>query len=176
MNMILELFNDVGAMGPLILIFLSMYLLWDKSNLFFYYIIGVFIDAILNLVLKGMIQQPRPSEDPKTFNLALTHGKRFIFKNGLPYDIFGMPSGHTQSVLFSTVFIYLSLRKTNWLYVYLLISAMTMIHRVLFKHHTVFQVIIGAFVGICFGYFVYFLAKEKLKGRITAKKDDFGPI
>ncbi len=174
--MILELFTDVGAMGPLILIFLSMYLLWDMSNLFFYYTIGVFLNAILNLVLKGLLQQPRPSEDLKTFNLALTNGKRFVFKNGVPHDIFGMPSGHTQSMFFSTVFIYFSLRKTNWLYFYLFITALTMIQRVSYNQHTVFQVIVGAFVGICFGYFVYFLAKEKIKGRITAKKDDFGPI
>ena len=175
MNMISELFNYVGSMGPLILIILSMHLLWDKSTLFFYYIIGVFIDAILNLILKGLIQQPRPSEDHKTFNLALTHGKRFIFKNGLPHDIFGMPSGHTQSIIFSTVFMYLSLRKTNWLCVYLIISALTMMQRVVYNYHTIFQVFIGALVGTGFGYLIYFLARDKIKGRITEKRDDYGP-
>ena len=176
MNMILELFNDIGSFGPLILIFLSIHLLWDNSNLFFYYIIGVFVNAILNLVLKGLIQQPRPSEDLKTFNLALNHGKRFIFKNGIPHDIFGMPSGHTQSMIFSTVFIYLSLRKQNWLYIYVLLSLLTMTQRVVYNQHTIFQVFVGAIVGAGFGYMVYFLAREKIKGSITPKKDDFGPI
>jgi membrane-associated phospholipid phosphatase len=174
--MILELFNDIGSFGPLILIFLSIHLLWDNSNLFFYYIIGVFVNAILNLVLKGLIQQPRPSEDLKTFNLALNHGKRFIFKNGIPHDIFGMPSGHTQSMIFSTVFIYLSLRKQNWLYIYVLLSLLTMTQRVVYNQHTIFQVFVGAIVGAGFGYMVYFLAREKIKGSITPKKDDFGPI
>jgi len=176
MNTILEIFNDIGAIGPLLLFFHCIYLLWDNSNLFFYYIIGIFSNAILNLVLKGLFQQPRPSEDLKTFNLALSHGKRFIFKNGFPHDIFGMPSGHTQSILFSTVFIYLSFRKIKWLYVHLLMSLITMIHRVVFNHHTIFQVSIGAIVGACYGYFVYFLAREKIKGRITEKRDDFGPL
>ena len=176
MDIATELFNVIGGFGPVILIILSAYLLWDNSNLFFYYSIGVFISAILNLILKGLLQQPRPSEDPKMFNLALTRGKRFIFKNGIPHDIFGMPSGHAQSALFSTVFIYLSLKKTNLLYVYLLISIVTMVQRVVFNHHTFLQVIIGSIVGVGLGYFVYFLAREKIKGRITEKKDDYGPI
>ncbi len=176
MDILPQLFNDIGSFGPLILIFLSMHLLWDNSNLFFYYIIGVFFNAILNLVLKGLIQQPRPSEDLKTFNLALNHGKRFIFKNGIPHDIFGMPSGHTQSMIFSTVFIYLSLRKKNWLYIYILLSLLTMTQRVVYNQHTIFQVFVGAIVGAGFGYMVYFLAREKIKGGITPKKDDFGPI
>ena len=171
-----EFLNQFGTFGPLILFFLSIYLLWDHDNLFFYYIVGIFSDSILNLVLKGIIQQPRPSEDLKEFNLALTHGKRFLFKDGIPHDIFGMPSGHSQSSLFSTVYIYMCLKKTNILYVYLLISFITVTQRVYFNYHTVLQVIAGAIVGGGFGYFVYYLAKEKIKGHITEKKDDFGPI
>ena len=174
--MLLELFDEFGKFGPLILIFLSMYLLWDSNNLFFYYIVGIFSDSILNLILKGTLQQPRPSEDIKQFNLALSHGKRFLFKDGIPHDIFGMPSGHSQSSLFSTVYIYMCLKKTNILYVYLLISFITVMQRVYFNYHTVLQVIAGAIVGGGFGYFVYYLAKEKIKGHITEKKDDFGPI
>ena len=176
MYMLLELFDEFGKFGPLILIFLSMYLLWDSNNLFFYYIVGIFSDSILNLILKGTLQQPRPSEDIKQFNLALSHGKRFLFKDGIPHDIFGMPSGHSQSSLFSTVYIYMCLKKTNILYVYLLISFITVMQRVYFNYHTVLQVIAGAIVGGGFGYFVYYLAKEKIKGHITVKMDDFGPI
>ena len=171
-----DLFNEFGTFGPIILIFLSMYLLWNNENLFFYYIVGVFSNAIFNLVLKGLIQHPRPSEDIKQFNLALSHGKRFLFKDGIPHDIFGMPSGHSQSSMFSTIYIYMCLRKTNLLYTYLFISFLTMTQRVVYNCHTVLQVIVGAIVGGVFGYFVYYLAKEKIKGHITEKKDDFGPI
>ena len=174
--MVSELFNQFGIFGPVILFFLSIHLLWDQENLFFYYIVGIFSDSILNLVLKGIIKEPRPSEDIKQFNLALSHGRRFLFKDGIPHDIFGMPSGHSQSSLFSTVFVYLSLKKTNILYVYLLISLITMAQRVAFNYHTVLQVVIGAAVGAGFGYFVYQLAREKIKGHITEKKDDYGPI
>ena len=174
--MFMNLFNEIGIYGPIILNFLSIYLLWDKHNLLFYYIIGIFFNAILNLILKGIFQQPRPSEDYDKFNLALKNGKRFIFKNGVPFDVFGMPSGHAQSALYSTVFIYLALKKTNILYLYLLFSLLIIIQRVVYNHHTIFQVIVGILVGISFGYFVFSFAEKKIKNQIREKPDDFGPI
>jgi membrane-associated phospholipid phosphatase len=171
-----ELYNEFGNFGPVILFFLSIFLLWNNDNLFFYYIVGIFSNSILNLILKGLIQQPRPGEDITKFNLALTHGKRFLFKDGIPHDIFGMPSGHSQSVLFSTVFVYLSLRKNKLLYIYLIISLLTITQRVVYDYHTILQVIAGSLVGGSFGYFVYYLAREKIKGHITEKLDDYGPI
>jgi membrane-associated phospholipid phosphatase len=129
----------------------------------------------LNLVLKGIFQQPKPSEDYKKFNLVLKNSKDFIFKNGIPFDLFGMPSGHSQSVIYSTVFIYLALNKMNILYIYILFSIITMIERVVDNRHTVFQVLVGALVGFSFSYFVYWLATEKVKNRIREKPDDNGP-
>jgi len=170
------LFNLLGNFAPLILLFVSFFLLWNKPNLFFYYTVGVFCNAILNIIIKGLIQQPRPTEDSKLFYLALTHGKRFIFKDYVPFDIFGMPSGHVQSVFFSTVFVYLSLQKTSILYFYLAISFISMIQRVVYNYHTILQVIVGSIVGGLFGYYDFYLAQQKLKGKIREKHDDFAPI
>ena len=175
MDILSTIFDEFGQYGPIILIIYSCYLLWDKSNLFFYYIVGIFINAILNLIIKGIIQEPRPSEDLKTFELLLKNGRRFLFKDGIPHDIFGMPSGHTQSSLFSTIFIFLSLRKLNILRVYLIISLIIMAQRVAFNHHTIWQVIVGAIVGGLFGYFMFYMAQNKLMGVIREKIDDYGP-
>ena len=43
-----KVFYYVGGFGPLILLFSSLFLLWNKHNLFFYYSIGIFVNAILN--------------------------------------------------------------------------------------------------------------------------------
>jgi membrane-associated phospholipid phosphatase len=176
MNIIYILFEEFGKFGPFFLIFLSMYLLWNKNNLFFFYTVGLFIDAILNIVLKGIIQEPRPNVDPKTFNLALTHGRRFLFKDGIPYDIFGMPSGHSQSSLFSTMFIYLALKNTRLSFIYLISSLIIMAQRVEFNQHTVLQCIIGAIIGGIFAYIMFYLSDQKMKGIIREKPDDYGPI
>jgi len=175
MDILSTIFDRFGQYGPLVLRTYSCYLLWDKSNLFFYYIVGIFINAILNLIIKGIIQEPRPSEDLKTFELSLKNGSRFLFKDGIPHDIFGMPSGHTQSSLFSTIFIFLSLKKLNILRVYLIISFIIMSQRVAFNHHTIPQVIVGAIVGGLFGYFMFYMAQNKLMGVIREKIDDYGP-
>ena len=176
MSILLNLFNQLGSYGPIILIFLSMFILWNSHNLFFYYIVGIFLNLIINLIIKAIIQQPRPSENIKNFHLALTHGKRFVFKDGIPFNIFGMPSGHAQTSFFSAIFIFLSTKKLNLLYIYLLFSLLIMIQRVYFNYHTILQVIVGAIVGSSFAYFVNYLAREKIKGHIREKKDDYGPI
>lgn len=172
----MNIYYEIGSFGPNILILLSIYLLWDKNNLFFYYIIGTIIDTILNTILKGIIQEPRPNFNSKEFNLALKNNKRFLYKDGLPYDLFGMPSGHSSSAIFSTIFIYLALRERKWLYVYLFISAIIISQRVVYQHHTISQVIVGSFVGALIAYLIYLFAEKKLKGRIREKSDDYGPI
>ena len=87
-----------------------------------------------------------------------------------------MPSGHAQSVLFSTVFIYLSLKNRDILYLYLFISSITILQRINYNYHTTAQIIVGSIIGSIFAYFIYYLARVKIKGRITEKKDDYGPI
>jgi membrane-associated phospholipid phosphatase len=165
-----------GIYGPFILIFASLYLLWNKNNLFYYYVCGIFVNSIMNLILKGIIKEPRPSEDPKLFSIALKHSTRFKFVNGFPHDIFGMPSGHAQSAFFSTMFISLALKDIKISIIYLLVSLLIIFQCVLFNNHTVLQVLAGAIVGILFAGFIYFMARQKIKGILRFKKDDDGPI
>jgi membrane-associated phospholipid phosphatase len=87
-----------------------------------------------------------------------------------------MPSGHSQSVLFSTTFIYLALRKNNIFYIYLIISLLTMLQRVTYNYHTILQVCVGASVGFAVGYLFYYLATQNITGQIREKIDDFGPF
>jgi hypothetical protein len=113
----------------------------------------------------------------KMFNLSLRNGERFVFKDSIiPYDILGMPSGHSESSFFSTTYVFLVLRKTNILFLYLITSLITMHQRVHFNHHTVPQVIVGAIVGILFAYFMYYISQQTIKGKITEKPDDDAPF
>ena len=136
-------FTKLGNVGPIILYIAASYLLWKKNTAFYYYQVGFFTSAILNLVLKGIFKQPRPSEEPKEFNLAIKNGHRFIFKNGIPHDIFGLPSGHSNASLFTTVFIFLSLNDVKITLGFLVYSLLIMSQRVIDNFHTVFQVAVG---------------------------------
>jgi membrane-associated phospholipid phosphatase len=175
---IISILDEIGEKGPLILMVMSIFLLWSRQNQLMYCIIGTFANLLLNIGLKGFFQQPRPSDhtDTKIFQLAIKNGKTFIFKNGIPYSIFGMPSGHTQLCLFYTAFVFMCLKQYNILYAYLLISALTVYQRIKYSHHTIFQVFVGSIVGICVGYATYLLTTNNIKGRIKHKPDDNAPI
>lgn len=100
----------------------------------------------------------------------------FFYLDGIPFNIFGMPSGHAQTAFFITVFIYLSLKKNNLFYFFLVYSLFICYQRVKREYHSLPQVIVGALVGSAFGYFMYQLAREKIKGLIKEKQDDNGPV
>ena len=172
--MIVTLLDEIGERGPVILRIITIFVLWSRKNQLIYCMIASFASLLLNVLLKGIFQEPRPSDntDTKTFQLALKNGKRFIFKDGLPYSIFGMPAGHTQLCLFFTTFVFLCLRQYNILCIYLLISILTAYQRVKHRHHTVLQVVVGGIVGILLAYVTYILATNNIKGFIKLKPDD----
>ena len=168
---IFKLFDYLGYFGPNILLVFSILLLWIKNyrSYLSYYLIGYILNILLNYVLKGFIQQPRPTEDKKLIEMALNNGKRF------GYDIYGMPSGHSQGVFYSTAFIHLVLQNPQITLVFFLFSLNTMIQRVNYKNHTILQVICGALVGIAFAYIVYHYSTKRIIGNLKPKRDDYGP-
>jgi membrane-associated phospholipid phosphatase len=168
MDNLLQFFSRVGENGPFFLYIVSLYLLWNKHTLYTYYNIGFASNIIINLILKGIFKQPRPSINKKYFELE----QRFILKDGMYYDIFGMPSGHTQSIFYSTSFIFFSLNYTPYLLFFIFISLITMSQRIIFNHHTFLQTIIGGIVGFIVANFFFYLSQQKLKGNIREKPDD----
>ena len=167
----------IGNNGPLILLLLSIFFLRKKLTYLYVYLIGYFLCILLNTILKGIFLQPRPYYKTDIFNIYMNnHIKKFKGSIGLPFDDFGMPSGHSQSVMYSTIFIYLVLKHNNIFYLYLASALLTCYQRVSLDYHSISQVIVGATVGSSFAYFVYQLAREKIKGRIREKPDDFGPL
>ena len=137
-----------------------------------YYLYGSFLNVILNIILKGMIKQPRPTENPELFKIALKHSNQFKFVNGFPHSIFGMPSGHVQSSFYSILFIYLALNNIYITLFYLLIDLIIFYQRVEFNHHTILQVIVGVMVGLLFAFFIYYMSQRHLIGKLRPKKDD----
>jgi len=171
-ELIKHLLKITGQMGPSLLLLTSFILLWNKKTSMYYYLFGFFLNILLNLLLKGFFKQPRPTEGKRIFDIALKYGSDYKFMNGVPFDIFGMPSGHSQSVFYSTIFIHLTLKNKLISFLYLIISFITLYQRVEYQMHTVLQVIIGSMVGILFGYFIYYVSQRKLVGKMMFKKDD----
>ena len=64
----------------------------------------------------------------------------------------------------------------NITYIYLALTILTCIQRVLSNYHSINQVIVGSFIGSLFAFFMYYLTEKKLQGKIRVKPDDNGPI
>ena len=166
--MLEKVFDYMGFFGPIILFVLTILLLKNKSTLLTFYVIGFVFNSILNIILKLLVQQPRPTEDVHLFNAAKNQ-KRVWF------DKYGMPSGHAESAFYSVSFIFFALH-TPWITcMYLLIALNTCYERVKYKNHTLLQVICGSIVGVIVGYLFYYSSSKKLMGLLKYKKDDNAP-
>jgi membrane-associated phospholipid phosphatase len=162
-----------GEIGPIILFVPTIFLLFNKRNALIYYISGSFLNCILNIFLKLLIKQPRPSDDPDKFELLMERRKHLLL---IPYDVFGMPSGHTQSVAFTTVFVFLTIRNDIFRGFCVLIALVTTWQRVEYNYHTVLQVIVGGIVGFLFAFLMFYLNKINIAGLLKEKCDDNAPI
>lgn len=169
----IKIIDTIGYFGPQILAITSGFLLFKKPTLLTMYFFGFIINSLLNLVLKGIIKQPRPSEDKHLFNIWL-HNEMKTDRHW--YDRFGMPSGHAESVFYSTVFIFFALKNNNITILYLIISLNTLFQRIKYKNHTVSQVIVGSIVGAILAFLFHYYSKITLKGILKAKSDDNAPI
>jgi membrane-associated phospholipid phosphatase len=168
-------FDKLGSYSPFILFLKNIWVLNNKPTYLGVYIIGYFLDIVINVVLKGIIQEPRPDINLKLFNTSNTYFRRFIFHHGIPYDLYGMPSGHVQNVFYSTTYAMLVLKNRKNLYLDLLVCFITFFQRINGNLHTLFQTFIGAIVGIITGYIFYWVATRKLVGNLKLKDDDSAP-
>jgi membrane-associated phospholipid phosphatase len=87
-----------------------------------------------------------------------------------------MPSGHAESIFYSSIFIYLSLKNIKILIGYILFSLLVLYHRIYFNNHTFIQILLGSIVGITFACLMYYMATQNIMGKISGKKDDNSKI
>ncbi len=174
---IANIINYVGKFGPFLLFVPSLFLLWNqnKKALFNYYIVGYFANLMFNMILKGIFKAPRPFENPKLFQLALKKRMEDGHMSLLDMNIYGMPSGHAQMVLYSTMYIHLALKNSYITCTYLIISLITLYQRINANMHTLFQVTVGSIIGSLFAYGIFYFSQKNIMGNIATKKDDYGP-
>ena len=168
-TLIIDYIDYIGYYAPLILGFISIFVLQNKPKYLQVYIIGLILNSILNAILKYAIKEPRPSKDSRILEMAIANGQRF------GYDMYGMPSGHAQNCAYNLAFITLVLNNSFITGLYLVITAISMYQRYKYFNHTILQLIIGFGIGLLFGYLIYIVGNKWLKGNLTMKLDDYAP-
>jgi len=157
----------IGYYGPIILGILTLFLLYSTKTYLIFYVVGFLLNIVVNNILKQIIKQPRPKGDLDIFDPSKKHNYSHN-----PVQIYGMPSGHSQMVLFSTTYIYLVLKNIPLTLFYVLLTLNTIFQRIRYKNHTVMQVIVGSLVGALVAYVAYKYATNNLTGKLDLKPDD----
>jgi membrane-associated phospholipid phosphatase len=143
-----HIINFIGFHGPEILFITSVSYLYVQNSYTTIYIVGFLINSLINYILKGVFGQPRPIDDTHLFKLEKIYRK-------LSFEKYGMPSGHTQSMFYSTIYTYLTLKNNMLLFGCLTISLVTIYQRVQSQQHFLLQTIVGAIFGSIIGYVFY---------------------
>jgi hypothetical protein len=139
----------IGFMGPILLIFVTIYSLWNQQKYLYTYLVFSIGSTIVNKILKNIIKQDRPSNSKKIMNESYTGS-----------EIYGMPSGHAQSTFFSISFLYFAIGSRQWMLLELVIAALVIYQRWKYRQHTLEQLFAGSLLGICFAYCSIFIVKH----------------
>ena len=168
-SQIIHAIHLVAYSGPVILIASSLYLLWKKETQLFYFTLGAMINIASNFLLKDIFKQPRPSGNQQIIQLAINNGKH------LGSQVYGMPSGHAQTAFYCTAFIFLSFKNWKMTAFYAAMSLLTCYQRYVYKEHTLWQLIVGALVGLVMSTIAFKASQKKSMGRLLPKPEDGAP-
>ena len=146
----------IGYTGPIITMMSNIYALWIQPSYLIGYILFLFMNSIVNKMIKNIYKEPRPLNgvELETVN---------IFNLGGIKDIYGMPSGHTQTVAFSLAYLYFVQEKIYITLFHSCILGLTIFQRWNYRKHTLMQLAVGVLVGIVFGFFAYHTMKHYLE-------------
>ena len=95
------------------------------------------INYCTNGALKLIFREPRPDGNIVFDSHEITTGS----------ERYGMPSGHAQSVAFSSMFSYLITKSPKILMGTSFISVITIYQRYKYKRHTIGQLFVGTIIG-----------------------------
>jgi membrane-associated phospholipid phosphatase len=147
--------DTIGYIGPLLLAFENTYILWNRRLYLIGYLIAGMLNTIINKILKGIFREPRPIGGVNIFDTELHYGP----------DIYGMPSGHAQTVAFSTVYLYMANQQTIILVFNMGILLLTAFQRWNYKKHTINQLLIGSIIGSIIAYSFFHMIRYWIENR-----------
>ena len=93
---IIKIFDTIGFLGPFILLTIGIWQLWGNHGFWCAYLVVTIVNSFVNKIVKSIVKQPRPFD-----------GESIMDEGYNGCEMYGMPSGHSQSVFSSLTFLYL---------------------------------------------------------------------
>ena len=146
----------IGYTGPIIAMMSNIYALWIQPPYLIGYLVFLFINSIINNTIKNISREPRPINGVEIESVN-------IFNLGGIKDVYGMPSGHAQSVAFSLAYLYFVQEKLYIALFHSCILGLTIFQRWNYRKHTLTQLGVGVLVGLGFAFFAYHTMKHYLE-------------
>jgi membrane-associated phospholipid phosphatase len=104
---VISIMDYIGYQGPYLCSFITCLSLLEKPFYLIIFIIGCYLNYLLNYRLKGIIKEPRPK-------YPVVYIDDNLIKRA---EIYGMPSGHAQSISFAIVFLFLTKGHTYLIFI-----------------------------------------------------------
>jgi|SaaInlV_150m_DNA_4_1039716.scaffolds.fasta_scaffold13934_2 membrane-associated phospholipid phosphatase len=144
----------IGYYGPLLLALYSIFILLNQSQYLYGYLFFFFVNLSINQLIKLFLKQPRPDGGINMPTEATNYA-----------DVYGMPSGHAQSVSYSLAYLY-NIKRTNLVLLIGVISYIfTSFQRWNYRKHTIQQIIIGTTIGLISGFYSYKIVKHFIENK-----------
>jgi membrane-associated phospholipid phosphatase len=154
----LELFSEIeqftyaiGFFSELMVCIVVLSVIYAQVYNHLVYLVGFVVGTYFNRWLKNIIQDKRPNK-PVKFLASES------FKTSGSNNFYGMPSGHSQHVSYSIMYLYLTTGEWYpWVFICIVIGLLMLYERWLFRNHTFLQLMVSVGVGIAFAHFVVYL-------------------
>lgn len=153
MNILSSSFDLIGLYAPIILFLSSIYLLYPTLPYLYAFIFCSVLNSFINNGLKQWIREPRPKNPISYYDDIHIVGSQ----------IYGMPSGHAQSVYFSTVFVFLVTKSIPVLLIFVFVSFLSIYQRWKYRRHSENQLLAGSLVGAFIAYTSFYITKHYLE-------------
>lgn len=148
----MNIIDYIGFNGPILLIFIHIFSLWKQKKYLYTYLFFIFVNKYINKILKFIIKQDRP------FGYNINHEYKFLEYKGV--EKYGMPSGHSQSIFFSTAYAWFVKKSPLLLFFDLFVCALTVYQRWKNNRHTFKQLFVGAIIGTLVAFFAYSMIRR----------------
>ena len=136
----MNLVEYTGYHGPHISLLINTVALLDQKKYLASFVLFYLVDYRIVGSMKNWIKEPRP--------VGFLDNK---YRDGGDYTegamTYGMPSGHSAIIWYSTVYLWLVKQSPTLLVIELALTANTMYQRWAFRKHTIAQLVVGALVG-----------------------------
>jgi len=149
----MTIIDEIGYRNPELLLLFNSIILLDQKKYLAIYLLFFLVDYYLIGFTKNLIKQPRP--------IGFSDSK--YYDGGDYSKSYGMPSGHSGLVFYSTVYLWFVKKSIPLLIFELSMCAITLYQRYIFKKHTIQQLFAGALLGSTVAFFAYHTGKKIFK-------------